>query len=115
MWSSFYIGDTKMKIITEEDLEEGEVVCSVCNGKGSIWSERFQDAAYTCEKCLGTGYLDWIENVVGKLRNDFFKIDPQDAVDFYYNGNKILETTPHDGGIIFHGRKYQPTGTSGLQ
>jgi hypothetical protein len=40
-------------------LTPGEVVCDRCNGND-----------YFCEKCLGEGKLDWIENVVGKPRTN---------------------------------------------
>jgi hypothetical protein len=57
------------KSITEEDLEEGELICSKCNGVGflnKIESENTSIYKDTCPKCQGSGKLDWIENVMGK-------------------------------------------------
>ncbi len=42
----------------------GEVICPVCEGKG-----------FFCDKCLGTGKLDWVEQIVGKKpKEDTFTI-----------------------------------------
>jgi len=48
------------------NLKPGEIICPKCEanhivgkGKLTIWG---------CEKCKGTGKLDWIEAVVGKKR-----------------------------------------------
>ncbi|MHA1816658.1 MAG: hypothetical protein ACTSX1_11670 [Candidatus Heimdallarchaeaceae archaeon] len=54
--------------ITNEDLNEGEVICNKCEGGGS-WPRLFlnEDQAqyYRCPKCRGAGKLDWIYNVTG--------------------------------------------------
>lgn len=62
-------------IIGESDLEEGEVICSKCNGKRRIitdkpkwWQLRLTEIESLCPKCFGDGKLDWIENAVGKKR-----------------------------------------------
>ncbi len=48
-------------------LEEGEYICSECEGRGSIPSKlRPNILAAMCKKCQGAGKLDWIENIVGK-------------------------------------------------
>jgi len=57
------------KAITEEDLEEGEMICSKCKGVGflnKIKSENTSMYKDICPKCQGSGKLDWIENVMGK-------------------------------------------------
>jgi len=46
------------------ELEEGEIKCPKCKGKGYIKDPRGFKTA--CVKCLGCGKIDWIENVVGK-------------------------------------------------
>ena len=43
-------------------MTKDEMVCSECGGIGGV-GDILQDE---CPKCLGTGKLDWIENVVGK-------------------------------------------------
>ena len=45
------------------NLEEGEIICSECNGTGVNRHGTFE---YVCSKCQGDGKLDWVENVVGK-------------------------------------------------
>lgn len=54
-------------------LNPGEVKCKNCNGYGSLnpYLKKKSSKSYSligikCPKCLGTGKLDWIENVVGK-------------------------------------------------
>ena len=44
-------------------LNPGEVKCNECNGIGTT----LHDPYSICNKCHGTGKLDWIENIVGKL------------------------------------------------
>ena len=41
-------------------LKSDEIICSNCNGTGST------NNSFVCNKCLGDGTLDWIENIVGK-------------------------------------------------
>lgn len=98
-------------MITKEDLKFGEVICSKCNGECALDVPNNPDLLQQCPKCDGHGKLDWIQNVMGKrhIFNDFFSSDPDGAVDLYYAGNKIIETTA-DGGIIYHGQKYGPCG-----
>ncbi len=38
-------------------LKDGEVVCDRCGGNNGWW----------CPKCFGSGKLDWVENIVGKI------------------------------------------------
>lgn len=40
-------------------LNEGEVVCDECNGKGN------EGTLWTCAKCDGKGKLDWVTNAMG--------------------------------------------------
>lgn len=49
-------------------LEEGEVICSKCNGGGYERDDSNFAKYDTCSRCLGEGKLDWIENIVGKVR-----------------------------------------------
>ena len=84
-------------------MREDQVVCSKCNGKGDVPSRWDSIPVEMCDKCHGHGILDWIENIMGKTFPDFdmFSADPDGAVDLYYDGNKIMQTTPN-GGLIFH-------------
>ena len=61
--------------IKKSDLQIGEVICSQCNGKRRIktdkpswWVVRFKAVESLCPKCWGDGKMDWIENVIGKKR-----------------------------------------------
>ena len=52
-------------------LNEGERFCPKCDGKGEIpkKSPNFfskSNLMLVCNKCLGDGKIDWVENVVGK-------------------------------------------------
>jgi len=65
------------------ELEEGELICSDCNGWGVVHREEGvgewpYDKPYyrnkwikNCEKCKETGKVDWVENVVGKVKQNF--------------------------------------------
>lgn len=50
--------------IEEKELEEGEVLCDVCNGFGYDNNPNF--GPIVCKKCQGIGKLDWIERIVGR-------------------------------------------------
>ena len=52
-------GDAKMKDLK---LEEGEMICDKCEGTGTAKGEEW----ISCSKCLGSGKVDWIENIMGK-------------------------------------------------
>ncbi len=79
---------------TEKDLKEGEVICNKCSGTGEIHGRRRIDASLTCSKCWGVGKLDWIDNVMGRSNFDQFPHgELDDAVDLYYQGNKLIEMT----------------------
>jgi len=46
------------------ELKLGEVICDECDGNKSNLVDNFY--YFKCNKCHGTGKLDWIENIVGK-------------------------------------------------
>lgn len=45
------------------DKDYTKFTCKKCKGRGRITSGQFY---YNCPECDGKGYLDWIENIVGK-------------------------------------------------
>jgi len=47
-------------------LEEGEVICSRCDGRGCTPFVAIDQAQETCSKCNGEGKLDWISNAMSK-------------------------------------------------
>jgi len=52
-------------------LEDGEKFCPKCDGKGRVphkWAGYggTRKGSLTCDKCLGEGKIDWIENATGK-------------------------------------------------
>jgi len=55
-----------MDIIVSEDtivLREDEIICPVCKGVGHT-----KKSIYVCEKCDGTGKVDWIANAMVKKK-----------------------------------------------
>ena len=93
-----------------KELKLGERVCDKCEGKSFLKNvtppfefdisfnkepEIFKVKEYikyiTCEKCHGTGKLDWIENLVGKKQGIIIwghKIVPKNRM---LKNNKIVE------------------------
>lgn len=58
-------------------LKEGELVCDKCEGKGgNAYNHPSDDLTkpewVRCQKCQGTGKVDWIENIVGKKPPEMF-------------------------------------------
>jgi len=64
-------------------MKKGVYKCKECNGTGEI--KKITNYVYAgidheiiqninCKHCKGDGYLDWIENVVGKELSDHEKI-----------------------------------------
>ena len=58
-------------------LKESEMYCERCNGSGDDPEFTGEKNGFTmdCSKCLGTGKLNWIENVFGKTGIRMKKID----------------------------------------
>jgi len=49
------------------ELQEGEQFCPKCNGKGRVKKNNLPlSITLECDKCLGSGKLDWIEKATGK-------------------------------------------------
>jgi len=44
--------------------KDGKIDCPECNGKGN--KENEYNWSILCQKCHGSGKLDWIENIKGK-------------------------------------------------
>ncbi len=60
------------------ELEPGEVVCDQCKGTGypnnneiDYNNKFYYNHLDVCDKCNGSGKLDWIENIVGKKSRTF--------------------------------------------
>jgi len=89
------------------DLEEGEVICSKCKGKGLILHNDIKKMDYNCGKCNGTGKTDWITNAMSR---DFSYIEPGAMmnpcaeVELYYEGIRTIKTTT-DGFKIWGQKK----------
>ena len=45
------------------ELREDEIICPICNGRGHT-----NKNIYVCEKCDGSGKVDWVSNVVTHKR-----------------------------------------------
>ena len=47
------------------DLNEDEVICSECEGRGYTPKvQKFDTMASTCAKCKGKGKVDWVTNAM---------------------------------------------------
>ena len=53
-------------------LEKYEEQCPECEGKGCY--NKQSKFSITCQRCLGTGKLDWLEKIHGKDPNNVEKI-----------------------------------------
>jgi RecJ-like exonuclease len=73
-------------------LKEGEVICSDCDGHGSY---RIRMRTHICSKCNGKGKMDWVSNVMGRVKaTHFFLNNPPDTgVYLYYKGTKVFKTS----------------------
>jgi hypothetical protein len=47
-------------------LEEGEILCPKCGGKGSLDVPGEPDLRKICHRCDGNGKMDWVSAVMGK-------------------------------------------------
>jgi len=56
-----------------KDIKLYEIKCPQCDGNG------YDNKGSICNKCIGEGKLDWIENIVGKLR-DYNLLDRLNSV-----------------------------------
>ena len=63
-------------------LEPGDIVCDQCKGIGhpnnnkiDYNSSYYFNSPHVCDKCNGTGKLDWIEAIVGKHKSKQFKVN----------------------------------------
>lgn len=66
------------------EIEEFEYICDKCYGKGQIKSKlktkSGRPITLRCNKCLGAGKLDWIENVTGKaIADDMIQFYPDES------------------------------------
>jgi len=124
------------------ELEEGEHVCSKCKGKGSFFASHSHSApnhnhgyssppqhmwngessSYAieeiCQRCNGTGKLDWISNAMGDAPNksNVFSMSghthslatmprANSNVSFYHSGTKMLEIK--EDGIYIQDQKVE--------
>jgi len=55
------------------DLGYTQEVCEIKTSRGHIIKVPGKKMLHICNKCQGTGKLDWIEAVVGKKDNNFFE------------------------------------------
>ena len=48
-------------------LDEGELICSKCEGRGYVPKEvKFDEIQQVCPKCDGEGKIDWVTNAMQK-------------------------------------------------
>ena len=51
------------------DIISTKMICPKCKGMGFVNAKKYNKIE-SCEKCHGTGKLDWIENLVGKKKSN---------------------------------------------
>lgn len=76
-------------------LEEHEYICSKCDGGGFIF-HKVLDCSTICGKCLGSGKVNWIENILGKKQTlppkvDVGRVMVSSNTFYVYDGNDWLE------------------------
>jgi len=58
------------------ELLEGERFCPKCDGKGKVPKTKMKGIHLTvmlqCDKCLGDGKIDWIEEATGKRKKQIY-------------------------------------------
>ena len=80
--------------MNEIELLPGEEICPHCKGSGEEPGDFVEGIKITCSICWGERKLDWIEMAMGKQPEHIpFTGNLNGAVDLYYKGRKILETT----------------------
>ena len=52
--------------LPEIDEDAGEILCDVCEGRGSIPDEYNPNFSSICWKCQGDGKVDWLSHITGK-------------------------------------------------
>jgi hypothetical protein len=59
--------------------------CDKCAGKGKYYKcgEYSQTVPFRCSNCNGEGYLDWIENIVGKR--------PPERLESYWDSSSYIQ------------------------
>lgn len=83
-------------------LEEGELICSSCGGRGYHPSaQQWNTVASTCRKCGGDGKVDWVTNAMGTPKGQ-----KTHGTSGYAVGN-IATSTPQKTkvGALYHNTK----------
>jgi len=98
------------------ELKEGEIICPKCKGKGTYCFKGVYSNKRICEKCFGSGKLDWVEIIVGKkdlsyhlftdsmlpfLREFYAKSVVRELVSV----QPIVSANPHGGLKVRYGSK----------
>ena len=79
--------------IPQYKLEDGEIICSKCNGNCFLFGRTIDEMAITCPKCQGSGKVDWITNAMGTPKKDLL----------HFTGvtyNTSVSSTPCDGDMF---------------
>jgi len=57
-------------------LQDGEKFCPKCDGRGKVPKNKSSGLRFSvqlqCDKCLGDGKIDWIEEAVGKRKKQVY-------------------------------------------
>lgn len=81
--------------------ELGEIPCPECGGGGVILHNKIEVMDHMCEKCQGTGKLDWCQRAVGVKPRRMFSFDSSASMSFSTFAKTYVESTPQ-GHNHFH-------------
>jgi len=74
------------------DLKAGEIECPKCNGTGHDVEDKKHFYIW-CEKCQGSGKVNWIEAIVGKKKSSEFSIIDYSWNPYILHDQKLMITT----------------------
>jgi len=80
-----------MPVSLNEEL--GEVICNECGGYGAIpRTVKIDEIQSVCQKCQGTGKLDWCQQVVGVAppKQSTFGFSLKNCFEYFYDDNQNI-------------------------
>ena len=101
---------------TEIKLNEGEEFCPECEGTGMEVDDN-KPFLSCCNKCLGKGTLDWIEQVIGVYpKNPVLDINSKFLDEWTKDAAEALARLMDDEimGAILNGEKEKKVGNIGI-
>jgi len=92
----FYQLEQTIKWSIRMEIKDGEVECNKCYGAGII-DEDDSTVMLTCQRCSGTGKLDWISNAMVEI----------DKTSLLHDCTKVMSLAPNSDIIFYiHNKEY---------